>query len=76
MCNLELDFSKRYAPVYGVPAEKLADGVALPARRSFQARANAPDDEKYLRQLCEDGLEWRYGTRTSRRRSASGWSMS
>src|SRR6185503_10958032 len=42
MCNVELDFSKRYAPVYKV----------------------APDstDEKYMRELCEKGLIWRYGT--------------
>ena len=56
MCNVELDFSKRYAPVYRVPAEKLdaSDSTAM---------AKAKDDERYLRQLCEQGLDWRYGTR-------------
>jgi len=55
MCNLELDFSKKYAPVYRVPQEKLE-----PTRdNGSDAR---PDDEKYLRQLCEKGLSWRYGT--------------
>jgi len=55
MCNLELDFSKKYAPVYRVPQEKLE-----PTRdNGSDAR---PDDEKYLRQLCEKGLGWRYGT--------------
>jgi len=55
MCNLELDFSKKYAPVYRVPQEKLE-----PTRdNGSDAR---PDDEKYLRQLCEKGLAWRYGT--------------
>lgn len=54
MCKLELDFSKRYAPVYRVPAEKLTGEVpATPVK----------DDERYLRQLCEEGLEWRYGTK-------------
>ena len=51
MCNLELDFSKRYSPVYKVPADKLLD--------------NTPDirqDERYLRQLCQEGLKWRYGS--------------
>jgi DNA polymerase-3 subunit alpha len=50
MCNLELDFSKRYAPVYKVPAEKLSGRVTVGA------------DELYLRQLCGEGLTWRYGT--------------
>ena len=51
MCDVTLDFSKKYAPVYRVPGEALkgraAEGMA--------------DDERYLRQLCEEGLEWRYG---------------
>ena len=33
MCNLELDFSKRYAPVYRVPEEKI-DELKLPSARS------------------------------------------
>jgi DNA polymerase-3 subunit alpha len=57
MCDLQLDFSKRYAPVYRVPKEKL--------RESGQEQPDAAaikDDEKYIRQLCQDGLIWRYGT--------------
>jgi DNA polymerase III subunit alpha len=57
MCNVELDFSKRYAPVYRVPTERLRDDVAP------HVHAGLPDDERYLRQLCEEGLLWRYGTR-------------
>ena len=53
MCDLQLDFSKRYAPVYKVPAEKLTG----------PAKAQMPDDERYMRQLCEEGLIWRYGTK-------------
>lgn len=55
MCNVELDFSRRHAPVYRVPADKLTASAA-PA-------ADMRDDEQYLRQLCEEGLIWRYGTR-------------
>jgi DNA polymerase-3 subunit alpha len=92
MCNLELDFSKQYAPVYKVPTEKLRNrgmgvspmpvagangssfgGSSSEADRSNQvsptadthgrdAHATMGDDEQYLRQLCEDGLVWRYGT--------------
>jgi DNA polymerase-3 subunit alpha len=53
MCDLELDFSKRYAPVYPVPK--------LPADDPSPPEMAA--DERYLRQLCEKGVEWRYGTR-------------
>ncbi len=56
MCNVELDFSKRYAPVYRVPTEKLVE--AAPA-----TSANMKGDERYIRQLCQEGLQWRYGTR-------------
>jgi DNA polymerase-3 subunit alpha len=52
MCDLSLDFSKRHAPVYRVPADQVT-GVP-------QAAMN--DDERYLRQLCQTGLTWRYGT--------------
>ncbi|MGB7160812.1 MAG: DNA polymerase III subunit alpha [Tepidisphaeraceae bacterium] len=74
MCNVELDFSKRYAPVYKVPQEKLRPlstrglGVSpeLPAQAEQElgqdAQATIKDDEAYLRQLCEEGLVWRYGT--------------
>jgi DNA polymerase-3 subunit alpha len=70
MCNLELDFSKRYAPVYKVPKEKLkeissgtgAAPVGESAEHARGARATMQDDELYLRQLCETGLVWRYGT--------------
>ncbi len=78
MCNVELDFSKRYAPVYKVPKDKLRDTphaqasvtTAKPESASTEsattpANAATPavmkDDERYLRQLCEDGLVWRYG---------------
>src|SRR5690349_2089 len=53
MCNLELDFSKRHAPVYRVPKDKLEKVLATPTKA---------DDEAYLRQLCEEGLVWRYGS--------------
>jgi DNA polymerase-3 subunit alpha len=53
-CNLELDFSKRHAPVYKVPQDKLRKVLATPSKA---------DDEAYLRQLCEDGLVWRYGSK-------------
>ena len=61
MCNLDLDFSKKYAPVYRVPKEKLDETFAV----RFQPADGQPakqDDEIYLRQLCETGLTWRYGT--------------
>jgi DNA polymerase-3 subunit alpha len=58
MCNVELDFSKRYAPVYKVPAENLRADSALSTQHSA-----LKDDERYLRQLCDDGLVWRYGTK-------------
>jgi DNA polymerase III subunit alpha len=60
MCDVEIDFSKRYAPVYKVPPEKLSD-VALPS--SPVAKDQMKEDERYLRELCEAGLDWRYGTR-------------
>jgi DNA polymerase-3 subunit alpha len=81
MCDLQLDFSKRYAPVYRVPKEKLRSTGVLPVSGSDgqhgqDARAtdiqqavdaalatpSKADDELYLRQLCEDGLTWRYGS--------------
>lgn len=102
MCNLDLDFSKKYAPVYRVPREKIKRVEKLEAgsqkpegsgeERSEDERHNSeasvrsslrpsvpspqkashsalctqhsalPDDELYLRQLCEEGLVWRYGT--------------
>jgi DNA polymerase-3 subunit alpha len=51
MCDVTLDFSKRYAPVYRVPEEKL------------KLKGDGAQDARYLRQLCEEGLDWRYGTR-------------
>jgi DNA polymerase III subunit alpha len=60
MCKLEMDFSKRYAPKYPVPAEKIRQDSGLGAQGSGK---DCKDDEKYLRQLCEDGLVWRYGTK-------------
>ncbi len=86
MCDVSLDFSKRYAPVYRVPKEKLRDDFVLrfdpaappPAADADSSAATAADrqagvdaaiasptkadDELYLRQLCDDGLVWRYGT--------------
>ncbi|HEY1686567.1 MAG TPA: DNA polymerase III subunit alpha [Tepidisphaeraceae bacterium] len=55
MCNLELEFGKKYAPVYHVPPEKLNNAQLT------KDNGQSPD-EKYLRQLCEEGLQWRYGT--------------
>src|SRR5436190_12121622 len=60
MCDLSLDFSKRYAPVYRVPPEKLDESRTLPSAPKPAAEMAA--DERYLRQLCEEGLIWRYGT--------------
>jgi len=69
MIDLQMDFSKRYAPVYRVPKEKLRTTVAPPVtipEEGEQGRGTpateTKDDERYLRQLCEDGLLWRYGT--------------
>ena len=67
MCSLELDFSKRYAPVYKVPKEKLKGGTgASPVSSEGEEHGRGAhatrDDEQYLRQLCEEGLVWRYGT--------------
>src|SRR5438874_4999675 len=48
MCKLELDFSKRFAPVYRVPS---STGI-LPVLHGQDARATEMrDDERYLRQL-------------------------
>ena len=71
MCDLSLDFSKRFAPVYKVEPDKLDDQIippGLPAATLKIIPEGEPvpvmkDDERYLRQLCETGLEWRYGTR-------------
>src|SRR5688500_15901906 len=62
MCDVQLDFSKRYAPVYRVPKEKLRGGRQAEVDGALST-ATPADDELYVRQLCEDGLEWRYGTR-------------
>lgn len=61
MCDLDLDFSRRYAPVYRVPPDKLDPELSLPS--CPVPLESLKDDERYLRQLCEKGLEWRYGTR-------------
>src|SRR4051812_18730195 len=94
-CDVSLDFSKRYAPVYRVPREKLRldgairdtgvppvqatsdKGGSLLSQRIEHGRdarvtteridralstPTKADDELYLRQLCEDGLVWRYGS--------------
>ena len=63
MCNLEMDFSKRYAPVYRVPLDRITGYQPVPTDHGLVARdTEMRDDEKYLRQLCEEGLKWRYGT--------------
>ncbi len=68
MCNLELDFSRRYAPVYQVPA-RVSKGLsstgstAVACMDDRPASGGIPADEQYLRDLCEEGLDWRYGTR-------------
>ena len=67
MCDLQLDFSKRYAPVYRVPKEKIDLAMPLPSAPKPQPAADGAikqmaDDELYLRQLCEKGLVWRYGS--------------
>ncbi len=46
-CNLELDFSRRHAPVYTPPVDPHTGRV--------------PSADDYLRQLCEQGLQRRYG---------------
>ena len=61
MCNLELDFSKRYAPVYHVPEKDIDARCAFPS--APLPVAEMQPDERYLRQLCEQGLQWRYGAR-------------
>ncbi|HSI32344.1 MAG TPA: DNA polymerase III subunit alpha, partial [Tepidisphaeraceae bacterium] len=60
MCDLSLDFGKKYAPVYKVPPEKLSADMPLPS--SPKPATEMQPDELYLRQLCEVGLAWRYGT--------------
>src|SRR5271170_6145106 len=50
MCNLELDFSQRHAPVYMPPADPKT--------------GKAPSADDYLRQLCEQGITERYPTIT------------
>ncbi|HZZ41585.1 MAG TPA: DNA polymerase III subunit alpha [Tepidisphaeraceae bacterium] len=60
MCKLELDFSKRYSPVYRVPGEKIDEARPFPS--APKPVAEMKDDERYLRQLCEEGLTWRYGS--------------
>jgi len=57
MCELDLPFGRKYAPVYRVPKEKLRPDSALNTGHSA-----LKEDEQYLRRLCEDGLVWRYGT--------------
>jgi DNA polymerase III subunit alpha len=61
MCNLDLDFSKKYAPVYKVPKEKLDEQFTV-RFIGADGQPTKQDDEIYLRQLCESGLVWRYGT--------------
>jgi DNA polymerase III subunit alpha len=53
MCDVTLDFSKRYAPVYRVEKNLLKPS----------ADKETAEDARYLRQLCEEGLDRRYGSR-------------
>jgi DNA polymerase-3 subunit alpha len=53
-CDLSLDFGKKYAPVYKVERGAL---------RESGGKGKLAEDERYLRQLCEDGLVWRYGSK-------------
>ncbi len=67
MCDVTLDFSKRHSPVYRVPKEKLRAPLGTDEQKhdAIDAALATPtqaDDELYLRQLCADGLVWRYGT--------------
>ena len=41
--------------------EKLRDDLPLPSAPT--PKDQLKDDERYLRELCEVGLDWRYGTR-------------
>jgi DNA-directed DNA polymerase III PolC len=50
-CNVELDFKRRFTPVFPIPAAQVTYGLG----------SEMKNDERYLRQLCEDGLRWRYG---------------
>ena len=66
MCNLELNFSKKHSPVYKVEEGKLKEGSGFRVQGSGadpRPDSALPDDERYLRQLCDEGLDWRYGTR-------------
>ena len=65
MCDVELDFSKRFAPVYKVPESFRGTGVppASADEESGRDARSTGEDEAYLRDLCEKGLDWRYGTR-------------
>ncbi len=62
MCNVELDFSKRYAPVYRVAPEQLRADIVPPLPEGSTLET-VKEDERLMRQLCETGLIWRYGTR-------------
>ena len=55
MCNLELEF-RRHAPVYPVAKAQLKPDY------KYEFPMGIRDDEYYLRQLCQEGLQWRYGT--------------
>ncbi len=57
-CNVELDFGKQYAPVYKIP-----EGWAAANRADGGPEPTLQADEAYLRHLCEEGLQWRYGTK-------------
>jgi DNA polymerase III subunit alpha len=62
MCNVDLDFSKRYAPVYRVAPGQLKAEIVPPLPAGV-VLDSLKEDERLMRQLCETGLIWRYGTR-------------
>jgi DNA polymerase-3 subunit alpha len=59
MCDLDLGlvYGRKLAPVYKVANEQL-----IPEYKD-DFPIGMPDDERFMRQLCEQGLVWRYGTR-------------
>jgi DNA polymerase-3 subunit alpha len=52
-CNATVETSRRYYPAYRVPYESAAGAVE---------ESTADAQERYLRQLCQEGLRQRFGT--------------
>lgn len=57
-CDIKLDFKKRHFPVFTPPD-------TLTPNPSPKGRGEKWSPEKYLRELCEAGLEERYGAKAS-----------